>query len=414
MDFVEQLMGERAIIRKNKIIYGHNLGQFFSDNFNPNLEAQIIKQLCFIDEKDSDSFKGLILLLDFLIDFYNENRFRKLYKKSIKFDIPSLVTSLLNRLELDYENIITLIKFFDEDGYLNKDNSFIERKKIVNLLKKITKAKTIKSDFSRIFLFDKYAFKTVYSTWRNEAKKIHIINKVFPYSPEKIKAYSYKNYSTIIYKNYGPSNLKSGDSTKAAKLLARLHNIKISKKIKKELESKYLRFNKDTIERVRRFFLGLGYKKEEVRLLCKKIMAANNALLSHPRSIIHNDLYYDQFHKNNNIRLLDWTFATVGSPFMDLSSILRNDYDSRNKKLNKKLFLKEYLKYSKFAKNYSKKTMEEGFYMNCVRDIIWFAERINLKQTRDGEVYTWLKDAFGDLTRDRFEKFYPGLFGDTK
>jgi len=143
-------------------------------------------------------------------------------------------------------------------------------------------------------------------------------------------------------------------------------------------------------------------------------MAANNALLSHPRSIIHNDLYYDQFHKNNNIRLLDWTFATVGSPFMDLSSILRNDYDSRNKKLNKKLFLKEYLKYSKFAKNYSKKTMEEGFYMNCVRDIIWFAERINLKQTRDGEVYTWLKDAFGDLTRDRFEKFYPGLFGDTK
>ncbi len=401
---------ERAVIRKNEIIYGHNLGQFFSDNFDPKLEAHIVKQFYSIYEKDSNSFKDIILLLDFLIDFYNENKFRKLYKKSINFDISSLVSNLLNKLESDHENFITLIRFFDELDYFNKNNNFIERKKIINLFKKIAKTKTIKNDFSIISLFDKYAFKTVYSTWRDEVKKIHIINKVFPYSPEKIKVYSYKNCSTIIYKNCGTSNLRSDDGAKAAKLLAHLHNIKINRKISKDLESKYLKFDKNTIERICRFFLKLGYKRRDIKLLHEKVMAANKALSLHPRSIIHNDLYYDQFHKNYNIRLLDWTFATVGSPFMDLSSILRDDYDNRNIKLNKKLFLKEYLGHSKFAKKYSKKTMEEGFYINCVRDIIWFIERINLKQTRGGEVYTWLKDAFEDLTRNRFEKFYPGLF----
>jgi hypothetical protein len=94
---------------------------------------------------------------------------------------------------------------------------------------------------------------------------------------------------------------------------------------------------------------------------------------------------------------------------MDLSSILRDDYDNRNKKLNKKLFLEQYLRYSRFADNYSKKMMEEGFYMNCARDIIWFIERINLGQTHGGEAYTWLKDAIDDLVESRFEKFYRGL-----
>jgi len=401
---------ERAIIRKNEIIYGHNLGQFFSDNFNPKLEAQIIKQFCDIGGKDPHLFKETILLLDFLIDFYNEDKFRRLYKKSTNFNLSSLVAGLLNELESNCENIITLIKFFDEAGYFNKNNSFTKRREIIILLKKISKAKMIKSDFSKIFLFDKYAFKTVYSTWRDEAEKIRIINEVFPYSPREIKIYSYKNYSTIIYKNYGTSNLRFDDSVEAAKLLAHLHNIKISKKISKELKSKYLRFNEGTIKRVCRFFLKLRYKKEDVGLLYEKIMVADKALSSHPRSIIHNDLYYDQFHNNDSMKLLDWTFAAVGSPFMDLSSILRNDYDNRNAKLDKKLFLEAYLKYSRFAKNYSKKTMEEGFYINCVRDIIWFVERINLGQDRSGEVYTWLKDAFEDLTRGRFEKFYLDLF----
>jgi thiamine kinase-like enzyme len=63
-------------------------------------------------------------------------------------------------------------------------------------------------------------------------------------------------------------------------------------------------------------------------------------------SLIHNDLYVDQFHFSQKTTLLDWNFLSRSSPVVDLASILRNDYDTRNGNFNKVAFLKAYMHHS--------------------------------------------------------------------
>ncbi|OGD61189.1 hypothetical protein A3A71_01165 [Candidatus Berkelbacteria bacterium RIFCSPLOWO2_01_FULL_50_28] len=392
---------EQVIFYKNRPIYGHNIGQFFSDNLDPKLEALLIERFYIINQQDRTSFEELTNLFDLLTDYYSENKFRELYNQQIRFDFVPLIKQCLKVLESDFENTMAFVRYFNQSNCLDKSLSFSEKKKVIEFVNDVIHTKIIhKTDFSNISLFSNIVAKTVYGPWKSEAENIGIINTIYPYSPKKIKIYSHPEYATILYEYYGKSNLSFGDSKEAARLLAKLHNTEINDRITGKLKSKYLKLDDGTIKMITEFLSNHGYIKDDLEMIYERAEALKRAF--HPKSVIHNDLYYDQFHKNKQMTLLDWTYATVGSPFIDLSSILRNDYDNRNAKLDKRSFLDEYLKYSKYSKEFSDQKLIEGFYMNCFREIVWFIERINLDETHGGEVDTWLKDAVNDLKRNEF------------
>ncbi|MFH1586090.1 MAG: nucleotidyltransferase domain-containing protein [archaeon] len=134
LEFTKKL--ERSIIYKDSIIYGHSIGQFLSDNFSPKLEADITEQLFKLDNKNTEHFKELMYLFDFLIDFSNENSFRSIYNESVDYDLQSLIILSLNKLKTDPKSIISYVKSLQESNQFSKELNFKDRLKTISLLER--------------------------------------------------------------------------------------------------------------------------------------------------------------------------------------------------------------------------------------------------------------------------------------
>jgi len=404
---------ECSTFLNDKVIYGHNIGHFFTDNFPPEIEAKIISGLYSVWQNDAKHFKEVMFLFDFLIDFYNENVFRRTYHENINFNISSLssfIVLILRRLKKNPESIIIYLIFLRKSlPYTKKIPFKIRYNLILKLRRDLEKFQLIhKSDFSKITRFSEIIVKILTGPWSIEGDRIKLINKVFKHSPKNLLIYKSKKFSAVIYSYYGKNRLSKIDSSSAAKLLAELHNINIKNNYKLRIKSEYLNFGEHNVRKIFDFLTASNYK--DIDRLKKKINKLSK--IRHPRCVIHNDLYYDQFHKDKKgkIRLLDWTYASIGSPFLDLSSILRNDYDERNILLDKNLFIKTYLKNSVYFNKFSFKKIKEGFYINCIRDLIWFIKRLEYNTDTKDETIDWIKDAFDDVVYERFDNFYKDLY----
>ncbi len=397
---------EMKLSYKTLSIYWHGIGQFLSDNTNPEAECLLLANLCRVLGEWRHWFIISMALLDYAVDILHESAFL-----GVPIGIPiEAVFDSYYKIILN-SPLLSFVEYLLEENQLNKELPFEIRlaclKKILAIsdgvvcLKKSDVSQVVRIRFGQL----SYVLKIAPSCLSSESKATRLVSKWFNFTNHL--RYSKKNGDSVVTvfdDLWEPSiAINTQQASECAKILVQMH--------RKELVSGnnfptdiYFDFSELTIftvcERLAEYVPSFS------KMLFKQYLrelGVSYEKMPH-NSLIHNDLYVDQFHFSQKTTLLDWNFLSRSSPVVDLASILRNDYDTRNGNFNKVAFLKAYMHHS--ASVFELKDLETWFYLNSYRDILWFIKRIESWYDNSWLAFMWLEDAYNELILKKFNLFF--------
>jgi len=395
---------ERKVIFNWVPIYWHAIGQFISDNFSPEIECRIVKSIEKIYFKDRYFFALIMNLLDYIVDYLHELSFSK---DILKLD-DSFLILFCNLIDLCEKDILFFIYYISYTLYLDKNILLEDKRKILLDIFSIKMNFIKKGDINSVkevnFWNKKYIIKISYWKLLNENKNNKLIEKYFDFTSNLLFEKTIESTTYMIF-NYLWESTNAKNESYCAKILAKLHTKSIKWKYIKLLKTKnYFDFNKNYIKHISKelSFYIKNFEEKKFKIIVKKLWDLVKKDLC--KSLIHNDLHFQQFYSSNKTFLIDWNFLWYWNPIIDIASILKNDYDNYND-YDKEKFIKYYLKYMWL--DYLK--LEELIYwfnLNSYRDIWWYLDRITNDKTQNWNVILWLNDSYNELINNNFFEFY--------
>lgn len=203
----------------------------------------------------------------------------------------------------------------------------------------------------------------------NESRKFEFQIQTIAYKKGFGAKPVFLNESFMIYeyiKGFHKTKLSKENIKSIAKILKKLHSVKVKHKVKHktknyELEAAFLKYEKE-LKDEKSLALIIEAKKalQKLKKFKKDLVLTHHDL--NPKNIIFND-------NNKNIKIIDWEYAGKNDSFFDLASIC---IEFNFTKKDERVFLKSYFKNQKKLqkKDFEKLKQFKIIYKNLCA--LWF------------------------------------------
>ena len=188
-------------------------------------------------------------------------------------------------------------------------------------------------------------------------------------------------HSFIIVEYIEGKSLKSLNTKQLeelARIVAHLHTIKLSKKIKGKFHDlstsqKALAKSVSWLDSIKKFFLGTKEKEKfigEIASAYEKIIHSKG--YGKQKGLIHLDIAFENIIlSKDGIRIIDWERMSLGDPYYDIATMFdRNSFNDSQKRI----FIKEYSKISRIK--YSNRLLKESDKIRKLDRMLWAIQEI--------------------------------------